>query len=186
MTNHIVFSSVLAAALSASMVAVALAQHDSRGQARTLSTTFDIPNSLKVEHEALHGELSAATKFGGKTGVAAQRVATLLHGHFVSEEEFALPPLALLRPLATGGVSLQMRDVIALTDRLKADLPRMLDEHKAIVAALEELARAAEAEGHPEGVRFAEKLTLHAQNEEEVLYPAALLVGEYLKLRFPH
>jgi hypothetical protein len=86
MTNHIVFSSVLAAALSAGMVAVALAQHDSRGQARILSTTFEIPNSLKVEHEALHGELSAATKFGGKTGAAAQRVATLLHGHFVSKE----------------------------------------------------------------------------------------------------
>jgi hypothetical protein len=62
-----------------------------------------------------------------------------------------------------------MRDVVALTDRLKADLPRMLDEHKAIVAALEELARAAEADGHPEALRFAEKLTLHAQNEEEVL-----------------
>jgi hypothetical protein len=29
---------------------------------------------------------------------------------------------------------------------------------------------------------FAEKLTLHAQTEEEVLYPAALLVGRYVKL----
>jgi hypothetical protein len=31
--------------------------------------------------------------------------------------------------------------------------------------------------------RFAEKLMLHAKTEEEVLYPAAILVGEYLKLK---
>jgi hypothetical protein len=30
--------------------------------------------------------------------------------------------------------------------------------------------------------RFAEKLRLHARTEEGVLYPAAILVGEYLKL----
>jgi hypothetical protein len=33
-------------------------------------------------------------------------------------------------------------------------------------------------------VEFTHKLKMHAQNEEEVLYPAAILVGEYLKLRF--
>ena len=31
-----------------------------------------------------------------------------------------------------------------------------------------------------EYVHFAEKLTMHAQTEEQVLYPAAILVGEYL------
>jgi hypothetical protein len=30
-----------------------------------------------------------------------------------------------------------------------------------------------------------EKLKLHAENEEQVLYSAAILVGEYLKLQFP-
>jgi len=35
----------------------------------------------------------------------------------------------------------------------------------------------------PEHARFAEKLMLHAQTEEEVLYPAAILVGEYLKVK---
>ena len=30
---------------------------------------------------------------------------------------------------------------------------------------------------------FAEKLRLHAQNEEEVLYPASILIGEYLRLK---
>lgn len=34
-----------------------------------------------------------------------------------------------------------------------------------------------------EHAEFAHKLMLHAQTEEEVLYPAALLVGEHIKLR---
>jgi len=177
------FPSILAAAFTAGTAVVALAQQVPHREGPVLTPTFQIPSPLKIEHDELHEELLAATKLGAKTGPAAQRVATLLHAHFVSEEEFALPPLALLRPLASGHVSPDMRTVITLTDRLKAELPRMLDEHKAIVAALEELRIAAEAEGHPDAVRFAEKLTLHAQNEEEVLYPAALLVGEVLKLR---
>lgn len=185
MTDRILLSSVLAVVFSVGVVALALTQHPSHGEAPT-SSPFEIPSSLKAEHEELHRELSVVTRLPGNTGAAAQRVATLLHAHFASEEEFALPPLALLAPLASGRISAQMRDVLPLTDRLKADLPRMLDEHKAIVGALEELARAGKAEGHPEVNVFADKLTLHAQNEEQVLYPAALLVGEYLKVRLPH
>ncbi|RPJ72459.1 MAG: hypothetical protein EHM24_09375 [Acidobacteria bacterium] len=144
-----------------------------------------MPDSLKVEHQELHGELAAATQLPGRTGEAAQKVAALLHEHFESEEEFALPPLGLLVPLTSGVEPSDARDVVAMTDRLKADLPRMLNEHKAIVAALEQLVSAGKAEGHPQALAFADKLKLHAQNEEQVLYPAALLVGEYLKLKFP-
>jgi hypothetical protein len=32
-------------------------------------------------------------------------------------------------------------------------------------------------------VIFAEKLMFHAQTEEDVLYPASILIGEYLKLK---
>jgi predicted metal-dependent hydrolase len=39
-----------------------------------------------------------------------------------------------------------MRDVLVMTERLKAELPEMLREHQAIVAALEELTAAAEKE----------------------------------------
>lgn len=144
---------------------------------------LEIPTALKVEHEKLHAELSAATKLPGKTGQAAKKVAAVLHEHFVSEEEFAMPPLALLGPIAEGHVTSEMRSVIALTDRLKAEMPRMLSEHKAIVQALEELGQAAKAERHPDVSVFVEELTTHAQTEEQVLYPAAVLVGEYLKLK---
>lgn len=73
-----------------------------------------------------------------------------------------------------------------MTDKLKEDLPSMLDEHKEIVDALEKLIDAANQENKLEYSHFAEKLKLHAQTEEEVLYPAAILVGEYLKLKSTH
>lgn len=147
--------------------------------------TLAAPESIRLEHEELHNELAAAVRLPARTGAAAAKVAELLHAHFVKEEEFALPPLALLRPLADGRPAPDAKAMITLTDRLKAEMPRMLDEHKAIVAALADLGRAATAEGHPEVKRFVEKLTLHAQHEEEVLYPAAILVGEYLKVKRP-
>ncbi len=144
---------------------------------------FKVPQSLKVEHEELHGELVKAMKLPGRVGEAARTVATFLHRHFVHEEEFALPPLGLLASLAEGKVTPEMRQVLALTDKLKAELRQMLAEHQAIVGALKKLVVAADADGKPEVARFAGKLMLHAQTEEEVLYPTAILIGEYLKMR---
>jgi hypothetical protein len=72
---------------------------------------------------------------------------------------------------------------VTLTDRLEAELPHMLAEHRDVVAALEALAGAGRAERQPDAVRFAEKLRLHAEVEEQVLYPAAILVGREIKAR---
>lgn len=144
---------------------------------------FKIPLPLKLEHEELHAELVKATKESGKIGDAAKVVAKVLHSHFVQEEEYAIPPLGLLTQLAEGKVTKEMRGALAMTDKLKAQLPQMLKEHKEIVAALKNLIDVAKKEKKMEYVRFAEKLVLHAQTEEEVLYPAAILIGEYLKLK---
>jgi hypothetical protein len=141
------------------------------------------PEPLKIEHQELHSDLAAAIGTGGRTADAARNVGRLLHPHFVKEEEYAMPPLGLLADLARGTVEADMSAVLAMTDRLEADLPHMLEEHAAVVAALTELANAANEEGKPDAARFAEKLILHAQTEEQVLYPAAMLVGRYLKLR---
>jgi Hemerythrin HHE cation binding domain len=144
---------------------------------------ISIPKPLKVEHEELHAELAAATKVSGKIGEAAQSVAHILHPHFVKEEEYALPPLGLLSILAEGRLPQDIPAVIVMTNRLKADLSHMLHEHKAVIAALDKLMEAAENEKKPEIIRFGKKLKLHAQTEEQVLYPAAILIGEYLQLK---
>lgn len=142
---------------------------------------FEIPRPLKIEHEELHERLRKATKETGELGEAARAVAELMHPHFLKEEEYALPPLGLLRDLAGGRVTPDMEDVLGLTDKLKSDLGRMLAEHKSIVAALERLSDAAKKAGKMKYAEFAEALVLHAQTEEEVSYPTSILIGEYVR-----
>lgn len=145
--------------------------------------TFTIPRPLKLEHEELHDQLRKATGESGKLGEPAKAVAKLMHPHFVKEEEYALPPLGLLPSLARGTVTPDMASVLPMTERLKAQLSEMLAEHKSIVAALKNLADVAKREHKPEYAEFADKLILYAQTEEEVSYPTAILIGEYLKLK---
>jgi hemerythrin superfamily protein len=144
---------------------------------------FKIPEPMKLEHAELHGELVEGTKESGKLGEAAKSVAKVLHNHFVKEEEYAIPPLGLLQQLAQGNVTTEMQDVLAMTDKLKAELPIMLDEHRQIVSALQTLIAVAKKKGKSKYVRFAEKLMLHARTEEEVTYPTAILIGEFVKLK---
>lgn len=141
----------------------------------------DLPRFLLAEHDELHDEIWKATKLGGETGAAAKAVVRVLLPHVLLEEEFGLPPLTVLPRLARGEVTADMEPLIAKAERLKAELPRMLDDHKHIVSALQVLLQAATKENHGGYARFAQKLILHAQMEEEVFYPASILVGEYLK-----
>jgi hypothetical protein len=142
---------------------------------------IEIPLPLRVEHEELHTQLRKATQAGGEVGDAAQALAKLMHPHFVKEDEFALPPLGLLQRLAQGEFGSEMSGILALTDRLAAELPAMLAEHRSIVAALDRLSDAARRAGRDDIVEFARRLKLHAQTEEQVMYPAALLVGRLVR-----
>jgi len=144
---------------------------------------FEIPQPMKIEHDELHEMLVAATKVGGEIGEAAKYVAKILQPHFVNEEAYALPPLGLLKDLSSGKVTTEMKEVLEMAEKLKSELPTMLEEHKAIVAALDQLIEAAKKENKMEYANFAEKLKLHAKTEEELFYPTSLLIGEYIKLK---
>ena len=108
----------------------------------------------------------------------------VLFPHMVMEEEYAMPPLKLLPRIARGDVTPDMARVIPISGTLKSELPRMLEDHKQIVLALRRLMQAATEEGWDGYSEFATKLISHAQMEEEIAYPAAILVGEYLKQYF--
>lgn len=144
---------------------------------------FTIPATLQNEHKALHERLRQATEAGGEVGEAAQTVARLMHPHFVKEDGMALPPLGLLVALARGELDVEMAAVLELTDRLEAELPQMLAEHRGIVEALTKLREAAARAGRDDVVAFAEALVEHAQTEEAVMYPAAILVGQVVRQR---
>jgi hypothetical protein len=146
-------------------------------------TKSELPSVVQMAHDELHEEMVQATQLGGETGTAAKAVVRVLFPHVLREEEFAIPPLSLLPRLARGEVSPDMASVLPQSELMKGELARMLDEHKLIVEALRNLLRAATAEHHSGYARLAQKLILHAMMEEEVLYPASILVGEYLKLK---
>ena len=147
--------------------------------------SMEIPESIRAEHAAIHETLLAATQLPGKTGEAARELAEVLHPHFVREEEIALPPLGLLEQLAQGAEISDTveKEVLKMTDALKAELPKMLEEHKAIRAEVEALLKTARAEDQTSAVEVAEELAAHAKNEEQVLYPTAILVGEIVRAR---
>jgi len=144
---------------------------------------FKVPEALQWEHDLIREQLARAVGEGGRTGKAAEAVVEALRPHVVKEEDFALPALGLLQHLVAGRVSPVMRGVIEMTDRLKAQYEQMRADHEVIVAAVYRLAEAAVLESKLEYVGFSKKLLLHMKTEEQVLYPAAILIGEYLKLK---
>ena len=143
------------------------------------------PESIHHEHAELHETLAGATAEPGALGETARSLAEALHPHFRREEEIATPPLGLLAAIAAGDPVDAMTDVLPLTDALERELPQMLAEHGRIRQALAAFRAAAEAAGREDYVDFSEGLAAHARQEEEVLYPAAILVGRYVKAMTP-
>ena len=156
---------------------VATAQH----HRHDATTGLGIPSSIQQEHEELHARLEHVTQTPGEVGAAAGEVARLLHTHFEAEERLAMPLLGLLRPLADHEAIADAEEARARARGLRESIAGMLEEHVRIKAALDELRAAAVHFGDLEAIAFADALMLHARNEEEVLYPAALLVGDVLE-----
>ena len=143
---------------------------------------MQVPESLKNAHDALHSGLKRALREPGQTGDVARRIMQLMDGHMLREEKFALKPLGLLKALGRGETPPELAEAVRMVQGLTREMPQMVDEHRQIAELLRELAKHAEAEGKPEYVGVAEDLILHAQMEEDVFYPAALLIGAYAAL----
>lgn len=144
--------------------------------------TLEIPHSLHGGHESLRATLRQAMREEGPLGEVARRLAQVIDGHMMREEKFVLRPLGILKALARGDTPADLADAQHLAEGLPRALPQMMDEHRQVAELVPLLAREAEAAGRLEFVAFAEELLLHARLEEEVLYPAALLVGRYATL----
>jgi hypothetical protein len=141
-----------------------------------------IPPALKQEHDNLQANLAAAISEPGALGVVARDLRSLLQPHFTLEEELVYPALALLPDLAEGRITKDMARMLDMTRRLKDALPHMLSEHRKIHDGLVKLRAAAAAASRPAYERFADALIDHMDTEEEVLYLAAIVVGEHVAL----
>ncbi|WP_297692108.1 hemerythrin domain-containing protein [Phenylobacterium sp.] len=139
------------------------------------------PSSIAEEHREIHGALERATHEPGDLGAAARNLLAVLDPHFKREEEIAAPPLSLLLPLSRGPATPSMRSVLPMTRALEAEMPKMLAEHRRIGQARARFEAVAKRQGRLDEVALAEKLAAHARQEEEILYPAAIVVGHVVQ-----
>jgi hypothetical protein len=142
---------------------------------------LQIPASLLNEHEAIRATLRRATREPGATGESARSLMLILDGHLMREEKFVFRPLSLLPALARGEAPASLAGAISLTEGLRREIAQMRAEHREISAALRRLAQDAQGEGKVEYVALAESMLHHQHLEEEIIYPATLVVGELLK-----
>ena len=185
MTRHALIRSALVAGFVVFPAAAPAQDPHSQHHTTTEVSTMQTPQSLAAEHRDLHEVLARATKESGELGRAAEELEKALAPHFKREEEIATPPLGLLPKLAREQATAGMRAVLLMTDALERELPQMLREHDGIRAAVTRFRAEAAKAGRDEYVRFSDGLAAHAREEEEILYPAAVLVGRYVKQTAP-
>lgn len=188
MPSFVARSSVILMGLASFLASPAVSQvsgHSTHHKAGVAETMIGTPKSIAAEHRELHEVLARAAAEGGEIGTAAGELERALAPHFKREEEIATPPLGLLPVLAHGDATAEMRSVLPMTDALERELPKMLQEHEAIRSAVAQFRTTAERNGQQDYMRFADNLAAHARQEEELLYPAAILVGRYVARTAP-
>ena len=67
-------------------------------------------------------------------------------------------------------------------EQIERELPMLLKEHRAILDATRRFKDAAGRERKPQYLPLADRLSVHVMLEDQLLYPAAILVGRYVKL----
>jgi Hemerythrin HHE cation binding domain len=154
-----------------------------KAQERHGTADFPIPMTLVEEHAEFRTTLEGAARVSGPLGDAANDVLALIDPHMAKEQRYALAALRLLPALARGQVTPDMEEWLCTADALRSELDTLSREHRSIAQALNRLSQTAWAEGHPQYVFLAARVLRHARMEEEILYPAALVVGDYVRLR---
>jgi hypothetical protein len=142
---------------------------------------LNVPKALLRGHDEARAELVRATMEGGRIAKAGKRVAELCLPHFEHEEKGVFPVLALLPYLEQGNLRPEMLDVMPLIHNYRAKHDSINDHHQLIVAAIEDLLKAAQKERNREVAEFAYNLRVHERIEDEVIYPTVVLIGKYLQ-----
>lgn len=139
------------------------------------------PQALLSGHKNLFNDLGNIVSLGGDIGENAKLLADIARPHFKKEEEYALPPLSLLLALSEGNWEIESQAAVEMAERLHEKLLEMKKDHGVIRKMLKNLNELAGNINNEKVKQFANDLELHIEVEEQVLYPATIFVGEYLK-----
>lgn len=140
---------------------------------------------IRHEHDQIYARIERLAQTPGKTGKAAKELLIIMRPHMFKEEEFVLPQLGVLKKLAFDEPMAGMLWAIGRSEDLKEEYPQMLAEHKAIFTSIDKLSQAATREGDQGALDLAVQLKAHIQDEEDIIYPAAILAGQYIKKNYP-
>lgn len=99
--------------------------------------------------------------------------------HFNKEEKYGLPPLGLLLTLSEGNWELDEGLVFEMSEALKLHVAELKEEHENISKNILELKTIAEKENYIDLKKFINDLEIHMELEDQVLYPASNLIGNY-------
>jgi hypothetical protein len=139
--------------------------------------------SVVEEHAETQRAIQRASEFPGELGATAQSLLDALEPHMDQEHRFGLAMLELLPAIARGDVTADMAQWLPAADALRAELEALKREHRRIAMLAGEMSRAAWAQQRPQYAETAQRLVRHMRLEEEVLYPASLVAGDYLRAR---
>ena len=140
-------------------------------------TALKTPESLTEEHRELFHKLGKLAGEKGETAREVKELLTVLEPHFEREEEAAMPLLGALRPLSEGKVVRDPSEVSSLHRKFTSEYPEMLEEHNQVKRLIDDVRNAAKKAQDVNALTMMDELEHHAAVEEEVLYPAAMLVG---------
>ena len=140
----------------------------------------EVPSSIKREHESLLSRIKNQAISRDSSGILARQISETMSHHFKEEEEYVFPLLGILPMLAKGEVPGESQKLIGMMNHFTENSGHMIAEHQIIGVQLYELQRVS----HDAGMKkFIEDVQAHAKMEEEILFPAAILAGEYLKIK---
>lgn len=139
-----------------------------------------IPASVSEEYESLYQSLKDAMNVPGNIGLAAKDAFHILQHHYDKDNAYALPPLKYLQSIADEKLTTEVEKISNMTARLKRELPHMRQETENITRALERLAEVALREDKREYHGLARNFIRFMQREDQILYPAAILIGDLI------
>ncbi len=142
---------------------------------------WNIPGVLLQEHDEIRTELKRAVLEHGPIGEAAKHVARLCLPHLDLEEKEVFPAFAILRQLVLDHWRPEMKQIAPMVFHFSQHSDDLIHQHQKIIAAIENLWEAAYEDGNGEIANFARHLASHERMEDEVLYPALILIGKYLQ-----
>ena len=142
------------------------------------------PESLRVSHDEARAEFLRATTQGGRIAVAATRLSQICLPHFLREEKFVFPILGLLPELTRDSVRSEMAELLPLISNIDAKHDVLDNQHQSIHSAIGALLEASHREKNREFAEFAHKMLIHEKVEDEVIYPAVVVIGNYLREKF--